>query len=203
MLHLKSGAALAVVAAFCACTVPQSYNAVSFRADGDRLVATGVIDATTMKRFMEARAANPNANILVLQNIPGSADDDANLLFSRAVRQAGFTTIVPSDGVVASGGTDLFLAGQKRILEDGACVGVHSWEGDGQEGGNVARSDPAHQIYLKYYDAMGIDRAFYWFTLDAAPASGIHWMTTTEVAQYDMTTAPSGQLSQGSVCNQR
>lgn len=204
MLNLKSGAVLTAVTALCSCGAAEmDYTAVNFRADGNRLIATGAIDGTTMGRFMEAREANPNASVLVLQNIPGSVDDEANLVFSRAVRQAGFTTIVPSDGMVASGGTDLFLAGKKRILENGACVGVHSW-GDGEtEGGKVPRDHPQHQAYLDYYDAIGTDRAFYWFTLEAAPASRVHWMTTAEANQYSMTTAPLGQLGQGAACDAR
>lgn len=201
MLHLKTGI---ILTALCSCGVAEEdYTPVSFRADGNRLIATGAIDGTTMDRFLEAREANPNASVLVLQNIPGSVDDDANLIFSRAVREAGFTTIVPSNGMVASGGTDLFLAGKDRILEDGACVGVHSW-GDGEtEGDKVPRDHPQHQAYFDYYDAIGIDRAFYWFTLEAAPASGIHWMTSAEANQYGMTTARLGQLRQGTACDAR
>ncbi len=194
---------LAATVAVSACNAEEDYTPVSFKADGNRLIATGAIDGTTLGRFREAQKAHPDAKVLVLQNIGGSVDDDANLIFSRAVRDAGFTTIVPADGMVASGGTDLFLAGTERIMEDGACVGVHSW-GDGvEEGDSVPRSHPIHQQYLDYYDVMGIPQAFYWFTLDAAPASDVHWMTAAETAQYQMTTRPVGRLSQGAACDER
>lgn len=204
MQRLNLNIALAAFVTLGACEDAQGdYTAVSFQAEGNRLIATGVIDATTMERFKEARAANPEANILVLQNIPGSVDDEANLVFSRAVRESGFTTLVPSDGMVASGGTDLFLAGKERILEEAACVGVHSWAAGEQEGSNLPRDHPEHQIYLDYYDSIGIDRAFYWFTLEAAPAAGNHWVTTAEANQYGMTTTSSGQLGQGAACDAR
>ncbi len=203
MLHLKATALLAALATLCACSEQDDYSPVSFRAEGNRLIATGTIDGTTMERFVQARRAHPNARILVLQNIPGSADDDANLAFSRYIHKAGFTTIVPSDGMVASGGTDLFLAGKTRILEKGACVGVHSW-GDGvKEGDKVPRDDPQHQVYFDYYDTIGIERAFYWFTLEAAPAADIHWMSTAEAVRFHMTTQPPGALAQGESCEQR
>lgn len=181
----------------------EAYTAVTFRSEGDRLIVTGAIDGTTLERFREARKAHPDATVLVLQNIPGSIDDDANLVFSRAVHDAGMTTLVPANGMVASGGTDLFVAGKERILEEGACVGVHSW-GDGvEEGDKASRDHPLHQQYLDFYDALQIPQEFYWFTLEAAPASGIHWMTAAETAQYKMTTREVKQLSQGAACDDR
>ncbi len=194
---------LAATITLVACNAEEDYTSVSFKADGNRLIATGAIDGTTLERFREAQKAHPNAKVLVLQNIGGSVDDDANLIFSRAVRAAGFTTIVPADGMVASGGTDLFLAGKERILEDGACVGVHSWGGEFEDGADVPRNDPQHQQYLDYYDTMGTPQDFYWYTLEAAPATGIHWMTAAETAQYQMTTRPVTRLSQGAACEER
>lgn len=38
---------------------------------------------------------------------------------------------------------------------------------------------------------MGIPSDFYWFTLEAAPAESIHWMTEEELFQYHITTETS------------
>ena len=35
---------------------------------------------------------------------------------------------------------------------------------------------------------MGIAEDFYWFTLNAADADDIHWMTRTEMKRYKMLT---------------
>jgi hypothetical protein len=35
---------------------------------------------------------------------------------------------------------------------------------------------------------MGIPADFYWYTLEAASAENIHWMTAQEIAQYDILT---------------
>ena len=59
--------------------------------------------------------------------------DDVNLLASREIRNRGIATHIAKDGMVASGGTDMFLAGAKRTIEIGAKLGVHSW-GDGEKG---------------------------------------------------------------------
>ncbi len=202
--NLAKIAAALIVATGAAGCADQSYPPMSFQADGNRLVASGVIDGTTLERFEEAQASNPQADTLVLKSAPGSVDDEANLVFGQAVRNAGFSTIVPSDGMVSSGGTDLFLAGRERILESGACVGVHSWSAGSTEGKDVPRDDPEHKKYLDYYRAMGIAGEFYWFTLEAASAEGMHWMTAAEVDRFMMMTQPVDRLTQGTaVCDQR
>jgi len=163
------------------------YDPLAFAPQGDALVLTGVIDARALPAFAEAMDAYPETETLILQSVPGSADDDANLELARQVRALGLTTVVPSDGVVASGGTDLFLAGTMRQIGDGACIGVHSW-GDSQigAGSDVPREDPVHQLYLDYYREIGIDPEFYWFTLEAASVEDIHWMRVAEQTRFGM-----------------
>ena len=177
------------------------YPPVEFTVVGDRIVATGVIDRSAIQSFRETVAESPNARTLVLQTIDGSVDDEANLELARMVRRAGFTTIVPSDGMVASGGTDLFLAGVDRILEEGACVGVHSW-GDGFiDGSSLPRTSSSHRPYLEYYRLMEIPEEFYWFTLKSASASDIHWMDRSEADGFGITTNPSPRLGSSEECD--
>ncbi|MEM9250548.1 MAG: alpha/beta hydrolase [Pseudomonadota bacterium] len=179
------------------------YTALEFQSSGTALVAMGTIDDTTPGVFNAVLARHPQADTLVLRSIAGSVDDDANLAFSRAVRSAGLDTVVPGDGMVASGGTDLFLAGVRRTIEPGACVGVHSWGSGFTSGATVPRSDPVHEAYLSYYDDMEIDRNFYWFTLEAAPADAMHWMTAAETRTFGMATEPVSDLSPAPVCETR
>lgn len=186
-----------------ACRFGADYTPLSFTAEGDRLVAIGAIDDTTLNAFEAALAAHPDARVLELRAIEGSVDDEANVVFSRAVHASGLTTLVPADGMVASGGTDLFLAGQTRVLEPGACVGIHSWGADGGDGDTLPRDDPEHALYLDYYEDIGIDPAFYWHTLKAAPADGMHWMTADEAARFDMATGKMPPLGPAAVCELR
>ncbi|MCX8952772.1 alpha/beta hydrolase [Ruegeria sp. NA] len=179
------------------------YAPVHFVAEGDRIIASGTIDETTLSAFEDVTAENPEARTLVLQYIEGSVDDDANVIFSREVRKAGFDTIVPSDGLVASGGTDLFLAGRRRVLQPGACVGVHSWAGSGLVATELPKDDPEHDRYLDYFRDIGVDEAFYWYTLYAAPADSIHWMTAAEANRFDMTTKAAPALGSALECDER
>ena len=180
------------------------HEPLRFVPNGDEIVLIGDIDRRSLRRFKRVTRANPEIKTLVLEWIGGSVDDEANVKLSRAIHSGGFTTLVPSDGMIASGGTDLFLAGQNRILEPGACVGVHSWAaGDGREGIDLPRNAPEHQIYLRYYRDIGIPQGFYWFTLDAAPAAGMHWMTAREVASFGLSTARVPRLGNSAECNRR
>lgn len=158
-----------------------------------RFVASGVIDGSTPRILRAAFAANPDIRELVLWSVPGSVDDTANLEAGRLVRARGLTTIVPQGGLVASGGTDLFLAGVRREIGPGACLGVHSWVSGlfgGKDGRDLPRDDPEHYDYLDYYAELGVDPAFYWFTLDAASSEEIHWMNNAELQRFGMSTTP-------------
>ncbi len=185
------------------------YEPVQFQVEGKELLASGVIDASTLVRFREVVAAHEGLERLVLLWVPGSADDEANLELARRVRALGLATEVPPGGLVASGGTDLFLAGRERYLAPEACVGVHSWgDGDGLEGADLPRNHPDHEPYLRYYEDIGIDPAFYWFTLEAAGADSIHWMSPGEQNRFGMTTsdehAQNGRTWPGqSACDER
>lgn len=165
------------------------YEPLRFSVEGEELLASGVIDATTLTQFREVTAANDGLERLLLLWVPGSADDEANLELARSVRALGLATEVPPGGLVASGGTDLFLAGRERTIAPDACIGVHSWgDGDGFEGAELPRGDPEHRPYLLYYEDMGIDPSFYWFTLEAAGADSIHWMSPDEQSRFGMAT---------------
>ena len=132
-----------------------------------------------------ALATYPQINTLVMQNVPGSMDDEINLLASMEIRNRGINTHIPAGGMVASGGTDMFLAGVKRSIAPGAKIGVHSWnDGSGKAALDYPRDHQAHVSYLDYYKAIGITTDFYWYTLEAAPAEGNHWMTAEEMVLY-------------------
>lgn len=179
------------------------YEPLTFSVEGGAIFAEGVIDGSSLEAFQATRADHPEITTLVLRTIEGSADDAANLAFSRQVRALGFVTVVPSDGMVASGGTDLFLAGATRVLEPGACMGVHSWSAGEYTATDLPRSDPEHAPYLTYYRDIGIDEDFYWFTLEAAPAESMHWMTRQEVDTYGITSGPAPRMGDAAACDTR
>ena len=159
-------------------------SAAAFEIDGDVATMAGTIDGTTPDRVAALVAEHPDVRSIVMRDVPGSVNDEANLEAARKVREAGLSTHLLADSVIASGGTDFFLAGAVRTIEPGARVGVHSWGGGEEEALDLPRDHEAHRPYLDYYGDMGVPADFYWFTLEAAPADGIHWMTEAELEAF-------------------
>ncbi len=161
-------------------------GSLRFRVEGNQAFVTGDLGSGAPEDVANFLDEYPEVDTLVLVDIPGSNDDDANLAAARMVRAAGLATHVPADGEIYSGGVDFFLAGTRRTVEPGAQLGVHTWSGDGVEGRDLPRDDPEHQVYLDYFRDMGIPDSFYWFTLDAAPAEDIYIMSRAEMQRFNM-----------------
>ena len=159
-----------------------------FEADGEKLYMYGEIDRKTPKRLRKALNQNPQIKVIVMECVPGSLDDVANLKAARMVRQKGLNVHLASTGLIASGGTDFFLAGVKRTIGESTYIGVHSWgtEPDEPKAVNFPKDHEEHDKYLDYYQDMGIDEAFYWFTLKSADAEGMHKMTDAEIRKYGL-----------------
>ena len=155
---------------------------------GTLLFVKGVVFTGSDEQMITLLNNSPGVTTVVLTSIPGSANDEVNLALGRKLRNAGITMYLPAQGMVASGGTDLLISGTRRIIERGAQVGVHSWAAGSVNGNEVPRNDPQHQLFLDYYRDMGIPEDFYWFTLEAAPPEGMHWMTEGELTRYQVST---------------
>ena len=161
---------------------------LKFHVDGEIAVMTGNLTRNAPHKVQRLIDNHPEVKWIELLDCPGSMDDIAALEASRMVRDAGLNTRVPRDGEIASGAVDFFIAGVSREVSGPARVGVHSWSDGRREGADVPRSRRVHDLYLDYYTDMGIDASFYWFTLDAAPADSIHWMTRDELFAFGLVT---------------
>lgn len=179
----------------CAQLEPESpsYEAATFEIEGNIAHMYGVIDHTTPEVVEDLVANHPDVRTIVMMDVPGSADDPANLRAARMVRDHGLNTVVPSNGVIASGGVDFFLAGVEHTAEGCAKLGVHDWEDEDQNditvrGAEVPRGHEMHTKFLEYYHYVGVPEEFYWFTLEIASPERIHWMSDEEVRRYGLTT---------------
>lgn len=159
----------------------------TFQVDGTRAIFRGVIDETIVQKVQGLIDNSPEVKVIVMAYGPGSDADDENLQAALLINQAGLGTCVPENGEIYSGAVDMYLAGIVRRLADSAIVGVHSWAaGDNTEGSDLPMDDPQHQPYLDFYSQIGVSADFYWFTLQAAPAAGMHNMTADEKVTYNM-----------------
>ncbi len=155
----------------------------------NRLYIKGVIYGNTHSDLLVELSTHPNVDTLVMVEVPGSIDDEVNLKASTLIRERKLNTFIPENGWVASGGTDMFLAGIERSAHPSAKFGVHAWASGDDSANDFPKDDEVHQSYLHYYRQMGIPESFYWYTLDAAPVDDIHWMTSAEISHYQILTS--------------
>ncbi|WP_422050100.1 alpha/beta hydrolase [Shimia sp.] len=190
-----AGAAALGVAVVTGCTHLQvaylnSYDSIAFEPSGDDLLVSGTLNQFSLASFEQAIAENPETTRLVLMYVPGSVDDETNLKLGNRVRDLGLDTHLTADSEVHSGGTDLFLAGVERSMEEGAIIGVHSWAEGNRAGADFPKDDPVHESYVSYTARMLGSADFYWFTLDAAPVEDTYIMTPADIAKYGLLTKP-------------
>ncbi|WP_462251795.1 hypothetical protein [Ekhidna sp.] len=150
------------------------------------------INRNSLKAFNEAIRQNPETTLLIFKEAPGSEDDEVNVQLGRSLRKLRLNTHVENNGFIASGAVDLFLAGINRSIGENAQVGVHSWSDGKREANEFSEDAEEHQLYIQYYIDIGIEeqlaRDFYFFTINAAPAADIHWMTKDEIMRYSIST---------------
>ena len=164
-------------------------DVVAFEPEGNRMIMTGYIDETVILKLLRVVTKNPDITTIIMQDVCGSEDSVATIEAARMVRLLGLNTVVAADSYIASGGTDFFLAGVNRKVESGAMIGVHAWGGEGYEdAAKLPKNHPDHEIFLDYYEDIGIPTDFYWYTLLAAPAEDIHWMTLKEQKKFKVFT---------------
>ena len=143
----------------------------------------------------------PQVKTIKLIDLPGSADDISLAYYARFIRAAGLNTYLPVNGEAYSGGVDIFLAGNRRTVESGGILGVHSWSGDGVAGGDLATNDMRHNRYINYANEMlgsPTGRNFYFFTLEgdgSGDGTGICAMSDEQIRRYitlDILSTPAG-----------
>lgn len=159
---------------------------------GKTIYMDGLINSKTPQQFKDVFTQYPDIDTLVMVIVEGSVDDEANLEAAEWISKKKLTFVLESESLIASGGTDFFLAGATRIIKAGAKVGVHSWAGDDEVATDFPRDHEYHQPYIEYYVAVGWSREeaekFYYYTIEAAPADDIYWMTDQELQEYHIVT---------------
>lgn len=162
---------------------------------------TSTLGASTYSQLFDIVKLHQGSEMTLKFNnhIGGSADDDINMYTGLMIDRNNMTTVVTPMGSVFSGGTDLFAAGNPRVLQRADAtkpielnkqIGVHSWAEDDKTAKEFPYTNESHRKQATYFKQMmgdkGID--FYIFTLDSAPASGEHWLTKSDSDKYSFIT---------------
>ncbi len=194
-------------------TAGEKYGIFTVVSDTEATVRGDLTNGVDAK-FREMMTAHPGITQLTLvfvggssvseRTINGKVSDDGMEL-GREVYKRGMHTHVPDKGLVASGGTDLFASGKTTSyagelggpaecdldVPTKTCLGVHSWGGGWDEnpkgtGWDIKddKDHAQHDKYLEYFKDIGVDEAFYFYTIGAAKAGGMAYMTHAEYETY-------------------
>ncbi len=156
--------------------------------DAGRAALVDVTDARSPAQFEAMLKAYPGIALIEMVDCPGTEDDRANLRLGRMIHARGIATHVPRGGSVRSGGVELFLAGTRRIADEGSEFAVHAWEDeDGREATDYPADAPENRAYLDYYREMGMSSeqagAFYAMT-NSVPFEQAKWLTARDMGQW-------------------
>lgn len=156
--------------------------------DGKRAALVGATDVTSPAAFRAMMAAYPGLEVIEFVDAPGTSNDIANLALGRAIRAAGLATHVPEGGSARSGAVELFLAGTRRSMDEGALFAVHSWrDALGREPDDFSPDAPENRLYLDYYTEMGMTadeaRGFYAMT-NSVPHEQALWLRGSDMARW-------------------
>jgi hypothetical protein len=156
--------------------------------DAGTAALVGTTDSRSPRQFAALLRDYPQVAVLEFVEVPGTADDLANMALGRMIRTAGLTTRVPPGGSVRSGGVELFVAGARMEIAEGSEFAVHGWlDEHGRGAEDYAPGAPEHRRYLDYYREMGMAgeqaAAFYAMT-NSVPFEDARWLTGAEMAGW-------------------
>lgn len=160
----------------------------------DELIINGVLGKTFYKSFKTIVLNNPQIKTVVFNRVPGSINDEWNVKSCLLLHENKLNTKLTDSSMIASGGVDLFISGIERTGVKESQIGVHSWRDLKKDGSEYPRNSSEHKLFIDFFEKIDIDTSFYWFTLRAAPAKDIHWMTADEVNKYHLFTESSDSL---------
>ncbi len=171
-------------------TVGNQFGIFTVLSDNTTIEMNGTINSNSLDNFNDLTNSYPSVNAINIKNCDGSSDDEVNLQLAQVVYQRQMAIHLMDDGLIASGGTDFFLAGKTRTKGNNTRIGVHSWSDGTSEATDFPVGHANHLPYINYYVSVGFTQQeaedFYYFTINAAPAASIHWMTEQEIEQYNL-----------------
>ena len=132
--------------------------------------------------------ANPQLRTIVLKHVLGTTHLGENTRIAQMIRVRGINTHLECTSFIASGGVDLFLAGQDRTMECGARIGVHGWK---SENGNTPRKlgfDPIEEQMEVFHSTLDVNPEFYQFARDAATRSSLYFLSCSDLERFDILT---------------
>ena len=156
------------------------------------IVINGDMGSRVDDQFSALIKAYPNIKLMIMEDCPGSRDDEELFKAALSLRENQINTHLPDYAKIQSGAVDLFLAGVKRTRESGSKIGVHAWSDGSSSATDYPNSHQEHQLYINFYKDIGFNQQeaedLYFFIINAASPENIHWMTEQEISDYNFVT---------------
>jgi len=164
-----------------------------FYVSNDTLVImNGNMGSRIDNQFEKMIKKYPNIKLIILEECPGSNDDDEMFKVGRRITELGINTHLRSNSVIEFGAVDLFISGVVRTKEIGAKIGVHAWSSGKNDATDYPVGDEEHQVYIDYYMAIGFSYQqaidFYYFTITAATPDEMYFLTEQDVVDLNILT---------------
>jgi hypothetical protein len=132
----------------------------------------------------------PNISLIIMEDCPGSRNDEELFKAARNVRSNQINTHLPDYAKIQSGAVDFYLAGVTRTREQGSKIGVHAWSDGSNSATDYPEDHQEHQLYINFYKDIGFSQQeaedLYFFIINAASPNNIHWMTEQEINDYNI-----------------
>ncbi len=153
----------------------------------------GILNSSSLDNFNKLEKAFPFVFRINIVNCDGANDDDVNLELSKKIHKKGMQIHLLDNATIAFGGVDFFLAGRMRTRGNNTKIGVRSWTKENVTATDFPVGHENHLRYINYYVSVGFTQKqaedFYYFTINAAPANSVHYMTEEEITQYNLITS--------------
>jgi len=163
-------------------------NPFSVLSDQETIELNGEIGTNSLDHFNKIIAEYPTIRLISIKQCDGSLDDEVNFLLMERIHGLGINTHLQDQGLIASGGVDVFLSGLIRTMGVNTRIGVHAWSDGNVSATDFPRGHQNHQPYINSYISIGFSPSaaeeLYYFIITAAPSDDIHWMTPDEIAYY-------------------
>ncbi len=154
------------------------------------VVMNGDMGSRVDQQFEKLLENYPNIRLILMEECPGSRNDEEMFKAAMMVKERGINTHLLSHGVIESGAVDFFLAGTKRTMDDGGKIGVHAWSDGNSSATDYPEGHEEHQVYIDYYISVGYSQqdaeALYYFIINAASPDNIHYLTEQEIIDYNI-----------------
>lgn len=162
-----------------------------FTLDLDRKIAVfdGTIDSEAEADLSEMLGFYNTVEEIRFENATGASSASSAFAMAELISANNLTTSIVENGEISQFATYVFLGGTSRSLGDNAKIGVNSWQtNNGIEASTLSEDNNVHDPFISFLMNNGYSeddaQEFYFFTLNAASSSEVHYLSKEEINNF-------------------